>query len=97
MLVGVKLAPLNDEMRKRFGIDPKVKGVVVTEIDPASPAAQKGVRAGDAIVEVAQDAVTTLDDVVKAVEKVKKAGRKAVLLRLEDAKGELRFVAVPLP
>jgi len=27
---------------------------------------------------------------------VKKAGRKAVLLRLEDGKGSLRFVAVPV-
>lgn len=96
-LVGVKLAPLTDELRSKFGIDAKVKGVVVTEIDQASPAAQKGVRAGDAIVEVAQDQVSTLDDIVKAIDKVKKAGRKAVLLRLEDAKGELRFVAVPLP
>jgi len=27
---------------------------------------------------------------------VKKSGRKAVLLRVEDGKGDLRFVAVPL-
>ena len=32
----------------------------------------------------------------KSVDKVKKAGRKAVLLRLEDGKGDMRFVAVPL-
>jgi serine protease Do len=54
------------------------------------------VRVGDVIVEVAQDPVTSIDDVVKAVEKVKTAGRRAVLFRLEDAKGELRFVAVPI-
>lgn len=96
-LVGVKLAPLSDEQRKKFGIDAKVKGVVVTEIDPQSPAAQKGLKVGDTIVEVAQETVSTLDDIVKSIDKVKKAGRKAVLLRLEDAKGELRFVAVPIP
>ncbi len=96
-LVGVKLAPLTDDQRKKFGIDAKVKGVVVTEIDPQSPAAQKGLKAGDTIVEVAQETVSTLDDIVKSIDKIKKAGRKAVLLRLEDAKGELRFVAVPIP
>ena len=48
------------------------------------------------LVEVAQDAVASLDDITKSVDKVKKAGRKAVLLRLEDGKGDLRFVAVPV-
>jgi serine protease Do len=95
-LTGLKMEPLNDDLRKRFNIDAKVKGVVVTEADQASPAGQKGVRVGDVIVEVAQDPVATLEDIVKSIDKIKKAGRKAVLLRLEDAKGELRFVAVPI-
>jgi serine protease Do len=96
-LKGLKLAPLDDTLRKTFSIDAKVKGVVVTEADATSPAGQKGIKAGDVIVEVAQDAVVTLEDVVKSIDKVKKTGRKAVLMRVEDAKGELRFVAVPLP
>jgi serine protease Do len=95
-LVGLKIAPLDDVIRKRFSLDAKVKGVVVLEVDPASPSAQKGVRVGDVIVEVGQEPVASPDDVAKSVDKVKKAGRKAVLLRLEDAKGDLRFVAVPL-
>jgi serine protease Do len=40
--------------------------------------------------------VATVEDVTKGIEKVRKAGRKAVLLRVEDAKGEMRFVAVPI-
>ena len=96
-MIGIKVAPIDDASRKRFGLDAKAKGVVVMEVDPASAAAQKNVRAGDVIVEVAQDPVSSADDIVKAIDKVKKAGRKAVLLRLEDGKGELRFVALPLP
>lgn len=96
-LIGLKLAPLDDELRQKFGIDPKVKsGVVVTEIDPQSPAAQKGVKVGDVIVEAAQEPVATVEDISKGIEKVRKAGRKALLLRVDDAKGDLRFVAVPL-
>jgi serine protease Do len=71
--------------------------VVITEVDHASPSAQKELKAGDVIVEAASEPVTTPDDVVKAIDKVRKSGRKAVLLRLESAKGELRFVAVPMP
>jgi serine protease Do len=96
-LIGVKLAALTDELRRQYSLDGKVKGVVVLEVDPASPAAQKGVKPGDVIVEVAQDPVTSVDEVAKSIDKVKKAGRKAVLLRLEDGKGDLRFVAVPIP
>ena len=96
-LIGLRLAPLTQELRAKFGIDDKVKGVVVTEVDPASPAASKNIKAGDVIVEAAQEQVATPEDVARSVEKMKKVGRKAVLLRVEDAKGDLRFVAVPLP
>jgi serine protease Do len=95
-LIGLRLAPLTGELRQKHGIDQKVTGVVVTEVDPQSPAAQKGVKVGDVIVEAAQEQVASVEDVAKSVEKVRKSGRKAVLLRLEDAKGDLRFVAVPL-
>jgi serine protease Do len=95
-LIGLLLAPLTDELRTKHNLGKDVKGVIVLEVDPASPAAERGVKVGDVIVEVAQDAVTSLDDIVKSVDKVKKAGRKAVLLRLEDGKGGLRFVAVPV-
>jgi serine protease Do len=95
-LIGLVLAPLNDELRTKHNLGKDIKGVIVLEVDPASPAAERGVKVGDVIVEVAQDAVTSLDDITKSVDKVKKAGRKAVLLRLEDGKGDLRFVAVPV-
>jgi serine protease Do len=94
--LGLKLAPLDDVQRKKFGIDEKVKGVLVLEVDPQAPAAQKGVRVGDVIVEAAQDQVNAVSDVGASIEKVKKAGRRAILLRLEDGRGDLRFVAVPL-
>ncbi|MFT3732086.1 MAG: Do family serine endopeptidase [Hyphomicrobium sp.] len=95
-IIGLSLSPLTDALRKKYGFDDSVKGVVVESVDPQSPAAGKGLKPGDVIVEAAQDAVSDPDDVAKSIEKVKKAGRKAVLLRVEDAKGDLRFVAVPV-
>ena len=95
-LIGLKLAPLDDELRQKYSIDKKVKGVVVTDVDAQSPAATKGIKAGDVIVEAGQESVATVEDVIKGIEKVRKSGRKAVLLRLEDNKGDLRFVAVPI-
>jgi serine protease Do len=95
-LFGLGLAPLTDDLRAKYGLDAGTKGVVVTEVDPASPAAEKGVKAGDVIVEIAQEPVASIDDVTKGIDKVKNAGGKAVLLRLEGGGGDMRFVALPL-
>ena len=96
VLIGMRLTPLTDDLRKTYGLDQKVKGVVVTAVEPQSQAAQKGIKVGDVIVEASQDAVASAEDVAKSIEKVRKAGRKAVLLRVESAKGDMRFVAVPI-
>ncbi|MGL4396142.1 MAG: Do family serine endopeptidase [Hyphomicrobium sp.] len=95
-LIGMTLAELTDEARKKFSIDDKLMGVLVADVDPSSTAAQKGIKPGDVIVEAGQDLVKLPSDVTKSVDKVKKSGRKAVLLRVEDGKGDLRFVALPL-
>jgi serine protease Do len=95
-LIGLVLAPLNDELRSKYGLNSNVRGVIVLEVDPASPAAQRDVKVGDVIVEAAQEQVNSIDDVVHGIERMRTAGRNALLLRLEDAKGDLRFVAVPV-
>lgn len=95
-LIGLKLSQLTDELRQKFGIDAKIKGVVITDIDPQSPAAVKNLKVGDVIVEAAQDQIDSVDDIAKSVDKVKKSGRKQVLLRIEGSKGDTRFVAVPI-
>jgi serine protease Do len=94
-VLGLSLLPLNDEMRSRFGFDAKVKGLIVGEIDPSSAAASKNIRPGDVITEAQQEPVATTKDLELAIEKVKKTGGKSVLLLVEDAKGDTRFVAIP--
>src|SRR3546814_10503473 len=43
-------------------------GVVITDVDPNGPAAQRDVRAGDVIIEVAQSEVRNPDDVTERSE-----------------------------
>ena len=94
-LLGLSIAPLTEELRSQYGIGRAVEGVVITEVKPDSPAAQKAVKPGDVIVEVTQEKVKQPQDVRARLLAVKKSGRRSVLLLLSDAKGELRFVAVP--
>ena len=70
-------------------------GALVTEIDPGSIAAGKGIQPGDVIVEVAGIEVKVPSDVTRGVAKAKTMGRKAVLLRILTGERQ-RFVALPL-
>jgi serine protease Do len=94
-VLGLTLLPLTDELRSRFSFNATLKGVLVMDIDPNSPAASKNIKAGDVITEAQQQSVDSPDDIQAAVEKVKKSGGKSVLLLVEDAQGDTRFVAIP--
>jgi serine protease Do len=94
--LGLELANMSDDLRKRYKIKDTVKGVVITGIDSNSPAADKRLSPGDVIVEIAQEAVANADDLQAKIDKLKKDGRKSALLLVAGADGELRFVALSL-
>ena len=72
------------------------EGVVIADVDPDSRAAEKGLRPGDVILEVAGEKVKTPADFGKAIAKARKKGRKAVLLLVRARNGDQRFIALPL-
>src|SRR5580704_16377352 len=92
--LGLDLATLSKDLRSRYKIKDSVKGVIITNVDSASDAADKRLGPGDVIVEVAQEAVANAADIKKRVEQLKKDGKKSVLLLVSNADGELRFVAL---
>ena len=94
--LGLDLANLSDDLRRRHKIKDAVKGVVITGVEPGSAAAEKRLNAGDVIVEVAQEPVASAADVQKRVDALKKEGRRSALLLVANAEGELRFVALSL-
>ncbi len=96
VIPGATLAELNDDLRMQYKLNPKTLGVLITAVEPDGPAAQKGLAPGDVIVEVAQQQVTTIEEVAQNVARVQQSGRRAVLIRVENASGDMRFVAVPL-
>jgi serine protease Do len=69
------------------------EGVVITNIDPDGAGAQRGLRAGDVILDAAGKAVTRPGDVVAAIDAARAAGHKAILLRVKSSEG-VRFVAL---
>jgi serine protease Do len=72
------------------------EGVAVVEVDPDGPAAGKGIREGDTILEVGGKAVSSPSDVADGIKAARSDGRKAVLMRVKSREGT-RFVAISLP
>ena len=70
-------------------------GVVITNIDPDGAAAQKGLKVGDVILQAGGKSVTSPNQVADVMSDAKKAGRKAILLRIKSG-DETHFVALEL-
>jgi len=83
--LGLTLAPASDGNR----------GVVVTAVDPNGPAADRGVKEGDVILDIAGKAVSDPADVRQQLTDLRKEGRHAALMRMKSG-DSTKFVAVPL-
>jgi serine protease Do len=90
--LGLQLRPLGDNDRAALGLPSDVNGVVVANVEPGSPAAEKGIRSGDVITRVNQKPVSSVGDAVAALNSAREANEPALLLvRRGDAQ---RFVAL---
>src|SRR5690606_4523877 len=64
------------------------EGMVVTEVDPSGPAAQRGIRQGDIVLDVAGRSVSSLRDVREALNAARADGRRSALIRLRSGEGQ---------
>ncbi len=95
--LGMEFSGITDDARKTFKIKDSVKGVIVTSVEPGSPAADRGLRPGDVIEEVNHQAVEKPGDLAKAIDAAKKDNaKKPALLLVANGEGVARFVAIPL-
>jgi serine protease Do len=76
--IGVTARELTAQLRQVYRIGDEVSGVVITRIDPVSPAGEEGLLPGDVITEANGESITT----TKALTKQVKAGVDDGYLRL---------------
>jgi serine protease Do len=87
-LEGVEVTNLNAGIAKELGISSATKGVVVTDIDPASKMADSGLQKGDLIQEVNHQPVGNVSEFQSAL---RKAGSDPLLL--VNREGRTLFIA----
>jgi serine protease Do len=90
--IGVQIHQLNPELRRQFELDPDVRGVLVADVVPETPAARAGLQAGDLIIAVNRKSVESLRDFQSAMERTRaghdlvlrvKRGGQSILVTLE--------------
>ena len=93
--LGLTIATMTDELREQLGLSDDAVGLVVANVAEDSEAFEKGVRAGDVIIEAGQEKVATIADLEGRIDAARDAGRKSLLL-LVRRDGDPRFVALSL-
>jgi serine protease Do len=92
--LGLDLANLTDDLRKKHNIKDKVKGVVITGVDANSPASEKRLAPGMVIAEVQQQPVSNATELQQRIDKLKKDGKSRRAAR--DLLTDPSFVALTL-
>jgi serine protease Do len=70
-LQGVGVGDLDSQAREQFHIPDHIKGVIVTQVDQGSAAAEAGLKPGDVIMEINRHRVTDAEDAVRLTEHAK--------------------------
>jgi serine protease Do len=90
VLDGVSAETLTPELARQFGIPMNTKGVLIRRVDPGSEAAQAGLAAGDVILEVNRNPITTLEQMNRFLS----ASKDSTLLFV-SREGRTRYVVIP--
>jgi len=91
--LGITVQDLTPELAQQFGYPEEKSGVIVTDVDPASPAADVGISQGTLILEVNRQKVENTQDFWKLVKKAE--GSVLLYIRQNTQQGEIsRYVVV---
>ncbi len=93
-MLGLKLSEITDETRSDAKLGEDTKGLFINEVEKGSVAQDKGIKAGEVIVQIGQEPVETLADAEEQVASLKEEGRKNALLMVSTPTGDIRFVVV---
>jgi TIR domain-containing protein len=85
--LGFDLTYLSDELRSKYKIKDDIKGVLIMAVDSPSQASERGLSAGDVIATVAMRPVSDVGQIGQVFERLKKNGKKNVLLYVFNKDG----------
>jgi serine protease Do len=96
--IGIRVAPLNGETSRQVGVNPNLRGVLITGVAQDSPAENAGLRAGDVVTRVAQTPVATPEEFRSVLKKIldSQSSDKKVALYVKRRGGDSGYVLVTM-
>jgi serine protease Do len=93
--LGLQLATLTEDARIQYGIDAKMKGVLISNVEKDSEANDLGIVPGDVVTFVQDVPVATYNDVREVAKKTYEEGRPFLAVLIQSKKGA-RWVSLSL-
>lgn len=87
---GLSVQDITPELAQQLGLNPDEQGVVISGVDPGSPAGEAGLRTGDVVKEVNRQEIHNLNEYNQAIEKAKQD--KSLLFVIKRGGGTLYVV-----
>jgi len=81
-LLGMNVSPMAQTDRRRLGLDAGTPGLVINSVDSRGPASELGLSAGQAILEVNFQPVSTTAEFEALVEEARENGRESILVSI---------------
>ena len=90
VLNGVSVGEITPQIRGEINLPARIKGVVITAIEPDSAAARQGLREGDIVLELNRRPIANADEAIRLSEEIE--GPKVMLLIWRD--GRSRYLVI---
>jgi serine protease Do len=94
--LGVAIQPVSQELAKQFGVQAR-QGVVISDVQPNTPAAAAGLKAGDVVIDFAGKPVASPQELQQAVEQASIGGKQALTIMRDGKRMTLDVTAREQP
>lgn len=95
-VLGMRVTEITPEIQQRLDLKAGIRGVIVTQVEPGSPAQEARLMEGDIIVEIAQETVSSTSEFFRLVDKHGEAGKGLLVQYVRgDRDPDITIIRVP--